>query len=664
MNLGLGIDAGGTYTDSVLLDFETGEVVNKAKALTTHHNLAEGIANSVRRLERRLLPMVQICALSTTLATNSIVEGRGASAGLLLLGYDDYAVQQVGFAPVCRVRGRIDITGEELEPLDEDGVHSAVASLVEEHRVQAVAISGMCSVMNPVHELRAAQIVRQIYPGLPVVCGHDLSLELDAIRRARTAALNSRLIPVIAHLMAATKRVLADFGVLVPLMVVRGDGSLMTEEAAMRRPVETILSGPAASVVGARFLTGLDDAVVVDMGGTTTDIAVVSGGQPEINPRGATVGGRPTSVKAADIRTCGLGGDSHIRVKGNEVLVGPSRAVPLAFAAQEYPNVLAQLDELGRIDASPLIQPCDFLVLIRPDAEPTGVSGTERAVLDLLSGGPMSVWHLAKEVGLMHPALLSTSRLEECGAVRRAALTPTDVLHFTGEMDTWCREASEKALELYARRLGVDAQTVCRMVWERVKRISVSELLCKVDPRLDGGHGSRAYNAVLNGLLSDSDGGMLRWRVSLDRPLVAVGAPAAVWLKPAASVLGAKLVVPPHSEVANAVGAVTGTLVFSSEARITLDSDGAFVVHSALCMTKHASLEEAKRRAVADVEQVLASRLREEGMKGVEFQTAFDVKDEYASVGDGQRMYVETRVVGKAVGKPAFSKNAESGRNG
>ncbi|MGC8835283.1 MAG: hypothetical protein ACP5R4_14645, partial [Armatimonadota bacterium] len=334
----------------------------------------------------------------------------------------------------------------------------------------------------------------------------------------------------------------------------------------------------------------------------------------------------------------------------------------LAFAAQECPDVLAQLDELSRVDVSPLIQPCDFLVLVRPDAEPRNVSETERAVLSLLGRGPKSVWHLAKEVGLMHPALLSTSRLEECGAVRRAALTPTDVLHFSGEMNTWCREASEKALELYARRLQTDAQTVCRLVWERVKRISVSELLCKVDPRLDGGHGSRAYNAVLGGLLSDSAGSILRWRVSLDRPIVAVGAPAAVWLRPAVEVLGAKLVVPPHAEVANAVGAVIGTLVFTSEARITLDGDGAFVVHSALCMTKHASLEEAKRRAVADVEQVLASRLREEGMKGVEFQTAFDVKDEYATVGDGQRMYVETRVVGKAVGKPAFSENLESER--
>ncbi|MGQ9698263.1 MAG: hydantoinase/oxoprolinase N-terminal domain-containing protein, partial [Armatimonadota bacterium] len=261
MRLGLGIDAGGTYTDSVLVDFATGEVVDKAKALTTHHHLIDGITESVGRLDRGFLSAVGLVALSTTLATNSIVEGHGAPAGLILLGYDEYMTTSLGLSPFVCVRGRHDITGEELEPLDASAVAQATLSLLNEHHVQAIAISGMCSVMNPSHELAAAEVVRQIAPaGIPIVCGHELTLELDAIRRATTAFLNARLVPVVQALMSATEKALSELGISAPLMVVRGDGSLMTRETAAKRPVETILSGPAASIVGARALTGLQDA--------------------------------------------------------------------------------------------------------------------------------------------------------------------------------------------------------------------------------------------------------------------------------------------------------------------------------------------------------------------------------------------------------------------
>ncbi len=143
--------------------------------------------------------------------------------------------------------------------------------------------------------------------------------------------------------MLALSRVLADESVDAPLMIVKGDGSLMRAEVALECPVETILSGPAASVVGAGFLTGLADFVVADMGGTTTDVAVVEGGRPVINADGALIGGWRTMVEAVDMRTCGLGGDSEVSLDRHaRLIVGPRKTMPLSLLATTHPAVLAR----------------------------------------------------------------------------------------------------------------------------------------------------------------------------------------------------------------------------------------------------------------------------------------------------------------------------------
>src|SRR5262249_18128708 len=158
------------------------------------------------------------------------------------------------------------------------------------------------SVRNPAHELRARALIRSC-SGKPVTCAHELSSKLDAPRRALTAALNARLTPQIRHLIDALAVVLAQEQIDAPLMIVKGDGSLMKAEIALEYPVETILSGPAASVVGAGYLTGHKHFLVSDMGGTTTDCAVVSNGRPAINAEGALIGGWRTMVEAVDVRT-------------------------------------------------------------------------------------------------------------------------------------------------------------------------------------------------------------------------------------------------------------------------------------------------------------------------------------------------------------------------
>src|SRR5271170_2109687 len=353
--LWLGLDTGGTFTDAVLLA-DGRQVIGSAKALTTPWNLAIGIGHAIRAVLEEIPAGsnpndVSLVSVSTTLATNAVVENRFSPVCSLLIGFDDAMVQRSGIERpgsgglVARIDGGHGATGEESAPLDEAAVTRAVA--LHEARVEAFAVAANFSVRNPAHELRARKLIRAL-TAKPVTCAHELSSKLDAPRRALTAALNARLTPQISHLIEALSQVLSEESIDAPLMIVKGDGSLMRAEIALEYPVETILSGPAASVVGAGFLTGLEDFVVADMGGTTTDIAVVSGGRPVISAEGALVGAWRTMVEAVDVRTSGLGGDSEVQFdRQHRLCVGPRKAMPLSLLAHRFPAALAQLRSIA-----------------------------------------------------------------------------------------------------------------------------------------------------------------------------------------------------------------------------------------------------------------------------------------------------------------------------
>ncbi|MDX1380162.1 MAG: hydantoinase/oxoprolinase family protein, partial [Xanthomonadales bacterium] len=280
-NLRLGIDTGGTYTDAVLVDADN-RIVAAAKRLTTHHDLTLGIGEALDALPAAQLGGVGLVALSTTLSTNAVVEGRGAPVAVLLPGYGPQQVEKSGLLDlfeadlVVTLPGGHDASGREREPLDLGQARTAIEQRLP--RVSAFAISSMFGVRNPLHEITLRDLVREI-GSRPVTCGHELASDLDAPRRALTAALNARMVPVIQDLILAVQRILRERAIGAPLMMVKGNGSLINIETALAQPVGTVLSGPAASVVGACALSGLRNAIIADMGGTTTDIAVVSGGQ-------------------------------------------------------------------------------------------------------------------------------------------------------------------------------------------------------------------------------------------------------------------------------------------------------------------------------------------------------------------------------------------------
>ena len=670
----LGIDTGGTYTDAVLVDHATGEVLAGAKALTTRHDLSIGIGEAIaavfaaeERPPRSLSPEdVELVALSTTLATNAIAEGQGSPVCLLLIGYDRGLMEQYGFQrelateDIVYLRGGHDVLGNEAAPLDEDAAREAI--LDRREKVDAFAVSGYFGVRNPTHELRVQALVEELTGpstgsgrSLPVTCGHELTTRLNAVRRAATVALNARLISLLRELIATVCQTLDEQGIAAPLMVVKGDGSLVRAEWAMQRPIETILSGPAASAVGAWHLAGRHDVWVVDVGGTTTDIAALNDGQPRLNPEGARVGGWRTMVEAVDVHTAGLGGDSHVRFDGDgRLLIGPRRVVPLCLLASEYPGIIGEL----RRQAATQQREDGVAQFVMSWQRPVSwLSGEDLALLRRLEAGPQSLALLTRE---MRYGWLVRQRIEELEArrvVQRAGFTPTDALHVLGRFQRWNVEASQLGAEMLAAQVGLPVQAFCEQVVQGVSDRVATELVSKVlEDEVGLPDWEREPTAVklLEQALNGSRDSDLGCELTLRRPLVAIGAPVEAYMPRVAKRLRTELIIPPHAEVANAVGAVAGGVIQRLRVLISpLDGGERFRLHLPDGVYDFVDLEQAVRYT----QQVMSARAealaREAGAAQVEIQMAREDRQVKVAAGWTQEVYLGTELIFTAVGRPS-----------
>ena len=345
----IGIDTGGTYTDAVIVDMQDRKVVASAKALTTRGDLSIGVTEALGQILGQVedgfnRDEISLVSLSTTLATNALVEGRGSSIATFLIGFKDAMVDRtqiaraIPSARIIRIAGGHTHDGEEREPLDEAAIQSALKTTCGS--VDTYAVAGHFAVRNPGHENRARQLIREI-TGCPVTASCDLSDDLDGPRRALTAALNARIVSLIVALVSAVRLSLGRQGISASLMIVKGDGSIAAAEAVTERPIETILSGPAASVIGAKFLAGFSDFILSDIGGTTTDVAIVKGGWPSLCKKGSVVGGYRTLVRAIDMQTVGLGGDSEVEVDfEGRIILKANRVVPISLMGARWPSML------------------------------------------------------------------------------------------------------------------------------------------------------------------------------------------------------------------------------------------------------------------------------------------------------------------------------------
>jgi N-methylhydantoinase A/oxoprolinase/acetone carboxylase beta subunit len=647
---GLGIDAGGTYTDCVVYDLKTDRVLAKAKALTTHHDLMLGINEGLDRLGiPDPFPPCKIAALSTTLATNSIVEGKGGRPGAIVMCDAIGAPPAIDWQPLRIVKGAMSITGVELAPPDRDEIARVVDELLVAG-IDAFAVSGYASVTNPAHELIVKQIIRERCD-LPIICGHELCSRLNYVSRANTAILNARLLPVVARLIESVEASLWSRGIAALLMVVKGDGSLISREVALERPIETILSGPAASVAGAKHLTGLQDAIILDMGGTTTDTALVEDGLVTVNPDGARVGGWLTSVEAADISTIGLGGDSYLSfTEDRKLLIGPRRVIPLAYLCERHPEAkrsLLALDPALLLDRStPSV--LDFFVLARPDYA-GALEPTEARAIDALRRGPLSRDQLGRRLGFVSPLLVRFTRLEGLGVIQRSALTPTDLLHVTGEFRAWDSEAAEHGLVVFASLFGASPNEMIARVRRGIVERLAGQIINKEVPGACSDDPA-AWPPLLRSAFEGN--GRLRASLSYTRPIVAIGAPVEPFFPQVGAHLGAEVVIPEHADVANAIGAITSEVVVRERAVVRPGEIVNYVVHSRAGRDEYEDLLSAVESAKEHTAALALERALRAGTTSRDVKHL--VRERRAFTAEGEEMLVEVVVEASVSGRPAL----------
>jgi len=656
---GLGIDAGGTYTDAVLFDFPADRTLGKAKALTTKWDLRVGIDEALDGLDGEALRRVELVSISTTLATNAIVEGRGQKVGLLILPpYGLFEPSDIAHRPIAVLDGRLEIDGAEIAPIDPDQVRRVARRMVDEQEVASFAVAGFASHNNPAHELGVQRIVRA-ETGLTVTCGHEVSEGLNYRVRAATAALNARIIPCLAALLEEVRASLRRRGIRAATMVVRSDGSLMSVPAALERPIETILSGPAASVAGASHLAGCDDAVVVDVGGTTTDTAVIEGGAVRTCDEGASVGGWRTHVRALDMRTLGLGGDSHVVRENARLTVGPRRVAPVCWLAARHAGTAEALDWVERhLDYFHATTRGMDLLSVNGHPHALALTDDERRIVALLSERPHSAAELAGRLGAVAWRFLPLGRLEEAHVVQRAGLTPTDLLHVTGAVALWDANAARRACALTARLAGTDAETFARRTLGDVVRRLAAELLKKqLDGQVDPDEMDRSpVAAALVDNCFDGGSDRLRVRVQLRRPVVGIGAPVHCFLPQAAKLLETEAVVPPHADVANAIGAVTSQVRIRRQVRIVPNDRGRYSLYGLPDAPSFADFDAAHDYAVAHLPRIVRDLARAAGTR----QTAVEIvyEDRLASTADGGQLFIGRTVEARLAGRPDVARIA------
>ena len=666
----IGLDTGGTYTDAALVDTDAGRVVATGKALTTRDDLSIGVGGAIRRILDNYdgdASDIGLISLSTTLATNAVVEGVGGRVCLVMIGFDEDAL---GRADLARALGQDDVffisgghaaDGAEQAVLDEGAIRAAASKTGSD--VSAYAVAAHFATRNPAHERRARDIIRDI-TGCPVTCSHELSSALGGPRRALTAVLNARLINLLDRLIAATESIMTDLQLNCPLMVVKGDGSLLRADFARSRPVETVLSGPAASLAGAAFLAGAKTAMVADIGGTTTDIALLQNGAPRLKNDGALVGGWKTMVEAADIRTCGLGGDSEVlpvtRGTAGGLTLGPRRAVPLSLLATQWPQVKDILAEQLGVSV-PMATDGRFVMPLMPNGVPGWLTRSEaRLAAKAIEMGPTSV----AEIASTQLALGAVDRLIGRGLLTLAAFTPTDALHVTGDFDEFDSDAARLGAELMARqRNGVgapvakDAATLAQITLGELHRRSGVALMDAALAHDGAGEGQASSNPLLNELYRGTLGtaglpqqaGLVNLKLSLDTGVIALGASAATHYPHVAHLMGVDLTVPDHADVAGAVGAAAGTVRQRVMISVSQPDEGRFRVHLPTGPQDMTDME-AALHAARDAATALANdRALQAGATVVDVCLSEDVK--LVPLSADRDMFIEALVYATADGR-------------
>ena len=591
MKIGIGIDTGGTYTDAVAYDFIGKNILGTAKSLTTKENLTVGILGALNGLPDDLLKQAELVSLSTTLATNACVEDKGGKAKLIFFGGDKNVIaengRKYGLPNVEDIYIQESYTdfwgGTEKEP-DWELFAGKIETEEEFNNLDGVGIIEMNAMKNgAVVEKKAKEIFTKKHD-IPVVCSHELFSELNCLQRGSSTLLNAGLFPVIKEFLDAIKIAMKERGINASFVIVRSDGSLMSEEFASVRPVETLLCGPAASVIGSTQLAGESNCVIIDMGGTTTDIALVKDNIPVTAVDGVSIGKWKTFVNGLYVKTFGLGGDSAVHYNDNGLILEDYRIIPLCIAAEKYPVIT---DNLRKLLANTENRHAKYLhehyILIKDIKESVYYTEEEKKFCEALKNNPLILREAATAVG-KDIYTLNVSRLLKEGVVQMCGLTPTDIMHIKGDFNKYSVEASMLGAKFAAFNSGVTTEDLCDMVYDEVKRkiyLNVVKVMLE-----------NKYNYYMkNGVNKDVEffinesyamaklgikDGLVSAIFETEFSLVGIGAPIHIFLNDVAKMLGTKVVIPQYYGVANALGAISGNIcaTYSVEIKPNYSSGG------------------------------------------------------------------------------------------
>lgn len=580
MNKVIGIDTGGTFTDAVIYDYDSMKILASCKTPTTVENLRICINNVLDKLPEEHMSNISTVSLSTTLVTNACVEGKGARGKLILIGSKSEEISKYGHDyglpsvdDILFVDGEVDTQGNIISTPDWDKFKEDIVK--EQNLVDGYAVVQVFGVINPVFELEAKKLIKQIN-NKPVIYGHELSSKLNYMRRAVSSLLNCRIVPIFNNFLDAIKDNLMKRNINVRIVIVRGDGSIMTEVYAREKPVDTLLSGPAASVSGALKLSNLNDGIVLDMGGTTSDLAIVENSQVIMEETGANINGYKTSTPSIDMSTIGLGGDSEIIIdKNDNIFVGPRRVQPICSLASKYPQIKTCLEDLVKNKTThtrPLGVFC-YLIKGKNEIPFESLTHNEKNIVKALSDGPVDISTLCKacDISIYN---LRLDGLINNSIIMKSSLTPTDIMHVNGEFHQWDVEAATLAVKQFALQYGFEVNQLCEKVYDTVCENIYLMIADKLIDYENIVHSTNRTNkkAKNEGLISyatqqkllrhafTGQGKYCNIDFKTNLPLIGIGAPSKIFLPRVAERLGTRCIIPKYAQVANAMGAAAGEI--------------------------------------------------------------------------------------------------------
>ena len=319
----LGIDVGGTHTDSVLM--QNGKILRKSKVMTDKGDLLKSVMNATTAVtEPADLKQLRRIVLSTTMTTNAVAQHQLDPVGLIVMSGPGVAHSELPLSDrIAFIKGYMNHRGMEAEGVDEDEILE-LKNEFSKKGVKHFGVIGKFSTRSPRHE----QTVQSLLDGHAshVTMGHQLSGELSFPRRISTAYLNEAVWRLHSGMADQLQDYLKQLGVDVPLYILKADGGTIDVEASRHYPVQTILSGPAATIMGVLpYVPTSHDSVSIDVGGTTTDIALFADGAPLLEPKGVQIEEHKTLIRGLLTHSIAIGGDSHVRVVDNKLQIGPER---------------------------------------------------------------------------------------------------------------------------------------------------------------------------------------------------------------------------------------------------------------------------------------------------------------------------------------------------